>query len=178
MHYGNEEAFFDEVLLTSDANGNLLEESKTVQSKVYEKVFLDLQQDEVEMIQPQFQTLYTQLIDKFQREGSVQPEKMIQQEDATLGQILTDILLEDEEHQLHQWEKKNIFVKDRKSVIGQLVSETILTFRRYLVDQKIQNLVTAAQEQEVRAEETELLEEVMQYQSLKKILSKKLNRVL
>ena len=76
------------------------------------------------------------------------------------------------------WEKKNIFVKDRKSVIGQLVSETILTFRRYLVDQKIQNLVTAAQEQEVRAEETELLEEVMQYQSLKKILSKKLNRVL
>jgi DNA primase len=178
LHYGNEEAFFDEVLLTSDANGNLLEESKTVQSKVYEKVFLDLQQDEVEMIQPQFQTLYTQLIDKFQREGSVQPEKMIQQEDATLGQILTDILLEDEEHQLHQWEKKNIFVKDRKSVIGQLVSETILTFRRYLVDQKIQNLVTAAQEQEVRAEETELLEEVMQYQSLKKILSKKLNRVL
>jgi len=178
LHYGNEEAFFDEVLLTSDANGNLLEESKTVQSKVYEKVFLDLQQDEVEMIQPQFQTLYTQLIDKFQREGSVQPEKMIQQEDAALGQILTDILLEDEEHQLHQWEKKNIFVKDRKSVIGQLVSETILTFRRYLVDQKIQNLVTAAQEQEVRAEETELLEEVMQYQSLKKILSKKLNRVL
>ena len=63
-------------------------------------------------------------------------------------------------------------------MIGQLVSETILTFRRYLVDQKIQNLVTAAQEQEVRAEETELLEEVMQYQSLKKILSKKLNRVL
>ncbi len=178
LHYGNEEAFFDEVLVSSDADGNLVEESKTVQSKVHEKVFLDLQQDEVEMIQPEFQKLYNQLIHTFQSEGKVQPEKMIQQEDTSLGQILTDILLADEEHQLHAWEKKNIFVKDRKSVIGQLVSETILTFRRYLVDQKIQSLVTTAQEKHLPTGETELLEEVMQYQNLKKLLSKKLNRVL
>jgi DNA primase len=178
LHYGNEEAFFDEVLVSSDADGNLVEESKTVQSKVHEKVFLDLQQDEVEMIQPEFQKLYNQLIHTFQSEGKVQPEKMIQQEDTSLGQILTDILLADEEHQLHAWEKKNIFVKDRKSVVGQLVSETILTFRRYLVDQKIQSLVTTAQEKQLPTGETELLEEVMQYQNLKKLLSKKLNRVL
>lgn len=178
LHYGNEEAFFDEVLVSSDADGNLVEESKIVQSKVHEKVFLDLQQDEVEMIQPEFQKLYNQLIHTFQSEGKVLPEKMIQQEDAALGQLLTDILLEDEEHQLHDWEKKNIFVKERKSVVGQLVSETILTFRRHLVDQKIQNLVTVAQKKELPDGETELLEEVMQYQNLKKLLSKKLNRVL
>lgn len=178
LHYGNEEAFFDEVLVSSDAEGNLVEESKIVQSKVHEKVFLDLQQDEVEMIQPEFQKLYNQLIHTFQSEGKVLPEKMIQQEDAALGQLLTDILLEDEEHQLHDWEKKNIFVKERKSVVGQLVSETILTFRRHLVDQKIQNLVTVAQKKELPDGETELLEEVMQYQNLKKLLSKKLNRVL
>lgn len=178
LHYGNEEAFFDEVLVSSDAEGNLVEESKIVQSKVHEKVFLDLQQDEVEMIQPEFQKLYNQLIHTFQSEGKVLPEKIIQQEDAALGQLLTDILLEDEEHQLHDWEKKNIFVKERKSVVGQLVSETILTFRRHLVDQKIQNLVTVAQKKELPDGETELLEEVMQYQNLKKLLSKKLNRVL
>ena len=178
LHYGNEEAFFDEVLVSPDAEGNLVEESKILQSKVHEKVFLDLQQDEVEMIQPEFQKLYNQLINTFQTEGMVLPEKMIQQEDAALGQILTDILLADEEHQLHDWEKKNIFVKDRKSVVGQLVSETILTFRRHLVDQKIRNLVSAAKKREVPTEETELLEEVMQYQNLKKLLSKKLNRVL
>ena len=178
LHYGNEEAFFDEVLVSSDADGNLVEESKIVHSKVHEKVFLDLQQDEVEMIQPEFQKLYNQLIHTFQSEGKVLPEKMIQQEDDALGQLLTDILLEDEEHQLHDWEKKNIFVKERKSVVGQLVSETILTFRRHLVDQKIQNLVTVAQKKELPDGETELLEEVMQYQNLKKLLSKKLNRVL
>ena len=176
IQYGNDEAFFDELLVSSDEEGNLIEESKTVQSKVYEKVFLDLQQDEVEMIQPEFQALYTQLIDKFQREGKVKPEKMIQQEDPDIGKILTDMLLADEEYQLHDWEKKNIFVKDRKSAVGQLVTETILTFRRYLVDQKIQNLITTAKEEET--EQLDFLEEVMQYQNLKKLLSKKLNRVI
>ena len=176
VQYGNDEAFFDELLVSSDEEGNLIEESKTVQSKVYEKVFLDLQQDEVEMIQPEFQALYTQLIDKFQREGEVKPEKMIQQEDPDIGKILTDMLLADEEYQLHDWEKKNIFVKDRKSAVGQLVTETILTFRRYLVDQKIQNLMTTAKEEQT--EQLEFLEEVMQYQNLKKLLSKKLNRVI
>jgi DNA primase len=176
VQYGNDEAFFDELLVSSDEEGNLIEESKTVQSKVYEKVFLDLQQDEVEMIQPEFQALYTQLIDKFQREGEVKPEKMIQQEDPDIGKILTDMLLADEEYQLHDWEKKNIFVKDRKSAVGQLVTETILTFRRYLVDQKIQNLMSTTKEEQT--EQLEFLEEVMQYQNLKKLLSKKLNRVI
>lgn len=176
IQYGNDEAFFEELLVSSDEEGNLIEESKTVQSKVYEKVFLDLQQDEVEMIQPEFQTLYTQLMDTFQRNGEVKPEKMIQQEDPNVGKILTDMLLADEAYQLHDWEKKNIFVKDRKSAVGQLVTETILTFRRYLVDQKIQNLMTTAKEE--KTEQLEFLEEVMQYQNLKKLLSKKLNRVI
>ena len=73
IQYGNDDASFDELLVSSDKDGNLIEESKTVHSKVYEKVFLDLQQDEVEMIQPEFQSLYNQLIEKFQVEGTVQP---------------------------------------------------------------------------------------------------------
>ena len=178
LQYGNDDAFFDELLVSSDEEGNLIEESKIVQSKVYEKVFLDLQQDEVEMIQPEFQSLYTQLIEKFQIEGVVKPEKIIQQEDPSLGKILTDILMADDEYQLHNWEKKNIFVKDRKSVVGQLVSETILTFRRYLVDQKIQNLILSAKQVKQSTENSEFLEEVMQYQGLKKLLSRKLNRVI
>ena len=178
VHYGSDEAFFDESLIFSDSEGNLIEESKTVQSKVYEKVFLDLQQDEIEMVQPEYQSLYKQIIDSYQREGEIRPEKIIQQKENKIGNLLTDILLSDEEHQLHNWKKKNIFVKDRKSAVGQLVSETILTFRRYLVDQKIQNLVKNAKSKPKNYNEVEFLEEVMQYQNLKKLLSLKLNRVI
>lgn len=178
IQYGNQEATFDELIMSTDEDGNLVEESKTVLSKVYEKVFLDLQQDEVELIQPEFQELYAQLIESYQLEGVLKLEKIMQQENPTLGKIISDILLADEVHQLHDWEKKNIFVKQRQSVVGQLVSETILTFRRYLIDQKIQSLLVEVKEKKSTELETEFLEEVMQYQSLKKLLSQKLNRVL
>ena len=178
LQYGSHEASFNELYVTSDEEGNLIEESKTIQSKVYEKIFLDLQQDEVELIQPEFQLLYNQLIELFQTKGEIKIDKIIQQTDPNLGQILTDILIADEVHQLHDWEKKNIFVKDRKSAVGQLVSETILTFRRYLIDQKIKSLVESAQKSNAMSEHIEFLEDVIQYQNLKKLLSKKLNRVL
>ncbi|MDA0985485.1 MAG: DNA primase, partial [Bacteroidetes bacterium] len=108
IQYGNQEATFDELIMSTDEDGNLVEESKTVLSKVYEKVFLDLQQDEVELIQPEFQELYAQLIESYQLEGVLKLEKIMQQENPTLGKIISDILLADEVHQLHDWEKKNI----------------------------------------------------------------------
>jgi DNA primase len=63
-------------------------------------------------------------------------------------------------------------------VVGQLVSETILTFRRYLIDEKIQSLLQESKNSEASKNSSEFLEDVMQYQGLKKLLSKKLNRVL
>ena len=178
IQYGNHEASFEEIIVSSDADGNLIEESKTIHSKVYEKVFLDLQQDEVEFIQPEFRLLYDQLIHSYQMEGDLKLDKIIQQDDSSLGKIISDILLVEEIHQLHDWEKKNIFVKQRESVVGQLVSETILTFRRYLIDEKIQSLLQESKNSEASKNSSEFLEDVMQYQGLKKLLSKKLNRVL
>ena len=178
LKYGNQEADFDDLYVSYDEEGNITEEPKIVHSKVHEKIFLDLQQDEVELIQPEFQILYKQLIEHFQSERDVKPEKIIQQENPDLGKILSDILFEDEVHQLHDWEKKNIFVKDRKSAVGQLVSETILTFRRHLIDQKIQSLMDVAKKEDATEEDVSFLEEVIQYQNLKKVLSRKLNRVL
>jgi len=178
LKYGNQEADFDDLYVSYDEEGNITEEPKIVHSKVHEKIFLDLQQDEVELIQPEFQILYKQLIEHFQSERDVKPEKIIQQENSELGKILSDILFEDEVHQLHDWEKKNIFVKDRKSAVGQLVSETILTFRRHLIDQKIQSLMDVAKKEDANEEDVSFLEEVIQYQNLKKVLSRKLNRVL
>ena len=178
IQYGNHEASFDELIISSDKNGNLIEESKIIHSKVYEKIFLDLQQDEVEFIQPEFRSIYNKLIQSYQLEGKLELEKISHQEELNLGVIISDILLGNEIHQLHDWEKKNIFVKDRQNAVGQLVSETILTFRRYLIDEKIQSLMEESKSTDRLDEPSEFLEDVMQYQHLKKLLSKKLNRVL
>jgi DNA primase len=80
-----------------------------------------------------------------------------------------------EQHQLHEWEKRNIFVKNKGTEVVQLVSETILSLRRFLIDQKIIEL----QEQiKLNNKNDDILQEILSYQQLKKVISKRLNRVL
>ena len=177
LFYGNEEVEFDELFLTANVEGVLEEEPKIIKAKVFEKIFLDLQQDEIAFVNSHFQVLYDLLMRTFQTEGSVIMEKLLQECNDSLGQLLSDLLLEDEVHQLHQWDKKNILVKDKKASVGQLVSETILSLRRILIDQKIESMANT--KEDLGEKESNLvLEEIMQYQNLKKILSRKLNRVL
>ena len=58
--------------------------------------------------------------------------------------------------------------------MSQLVNETILNMRRYLIDKKINEL----QESQKDYYKGDVLEEVMSYYKLKKMLSAKLNRVV
>ncbi|MGB2514542.1 MAG: DNA primase, partial [Flavobacteriaceae bacterium] len=41
IHYGAHEAAFEELIIRADEHGNLVEESKTIHTKVFEKIFLD-----------------------------------------------------------------------------------------------------------------------------------------
>ena len=178
LHYGKEEAFFDEIFLLHGENGQIIEESKIVKSKVYEKIFLDLQQDEVELINPLYQELYIKLIELYQTEGKVTIDKLIRNLKPDLSQIVSDLLLSDEIYELHNWDKRNVFVKEKKSLVGQLVSETILSLRKNLIDQKIKTLVKNSKEKKGLSNNPDFLSEVINYQNLKKLLSKKLNRVI
>ncbi|MFL2629915.1 MAG: hypothetical protein ACJ0NO_05210 [Flavobacteriaceae bacterium] len=114
LHYGGEEALFDEIFLLQGNNGQVIEESKIIKSKVYEKVFLDLQQDEIELINPLYQELYNILIEFYQTEGKVIIDKLIRNLKPELSQIVSDLLLSDEIYELHNWDRRNVFVKDKK----------------------------------------------------------------
>ena len=176
--YGEEEAFFDEIFLLHGENGRIIEESKIIKSKVYEKIFLDLQQDEVELINPLYQELYSILIEFYQTQGKVIVDKLIRSIKPELSKIVSDLLLSDEIYQLHKWDQRNVFVKDKKSLVGQLVSETILSLRKSLIDQKIKSLIENSKEKKSLSDNSDFLSEVINYQNLKKLLSKKLNRVI
>jgi len=178
LHYGGEEALFDEIFLLQGNNGQVIEESKIVKSKVYEKVFLDLQQDEIELINPLYQELYNILIEFYQTEGKVIIDKLIRNLKPELSQIVSDLLLSDEIYELHNWDRRNVFVKDKKSLVGQLVSETILSLRKNLIDQKIKSLVINSKGEKGILKNPDFLSDIINYQNLKKLLSKKLNRVI
>tara|TARA_B100000767_G_scaffold275702_1_gene314458 strand:+ start:4220 stop:6181 length:1962 start_codon:yes stop_codon:yes gene_type:complete len=176
MLYGDREEVFKESVLSFSEEEDILEEVKEVKAKVFEKIFLDLQQDEVELANPDFKNLFYQLIQHFQVKGSLALDKIVPTLSGELSSLVSNILMGEEQHHLHDWEKKNIFVKSRDSQISQLVNETILTLRKLLIDKKIEEL--QKQVENTSEHNSEILEDVMSYYQLKKLVSNKLNRVI
>ena len=174
LKYGVEEIQFEDIILNKDEDGKLVEIKKNIRSKVFEKIYLDLQQDEIEFTHSPFRNIYKKLIDSFNNQESVSIDNFINDLDSNSSKIVSDILINDDKYQLHDWERKNIYVKKIGSELSQLVNETILNMRRYLIDKKINEL----QESKKNEDQGDVLEEVMSYYKLKKMLSAKLNRVV
>ena len=174
LKYGVEEIQFEDIILNKDKDGKLVEIKKKIRSKVFEKIYLDLQQDEIEFTHSPFRNIYKKLIDSFNNQESVSIDNFINDLDSNSSKIVSDILINDDKYQLHDWERKNIYVKKIGSELSQLVNETILNMRRYLIDKKINEL----QESKRDEDKGDVLEEVMSYYKLKKMLSAKLNRVV
>ena len=68
----------------------------------------------------------------------------------------------------------------KTSSVAQYVTDVILNLRRKLVDLKIEDLMNAIQQKTPDSEIniSEVLQEVMEYQFLKRVISEKLNRVI
>tara|TARA_R110002049_G_scaffold293731_1_gene478922 strand:+ start:1032 stop:1289 length:258 start_codon:yes stop_codon:yes gene_type:complete len=85
--------------------------------------------------------------------------------------------MEDERYKLDDWNRMNIFPKEKTQNIAQLVSETILSLRCFLIEQKVSEFKQKTLENKNDVNRN-VLEEVKDYSSLKMLLSRKLNRVL
>ena len=112
-------------------------------------------------------------LDEINRELDLKSEEALQE----LIEEISTILMEEDKYDLHQWERKNIYPKNKHSGIAQLVSETILTLRCYLIKKRIFKLQQGTEEK-VNGDNEETLEEIVNYLHLNKLLNKKLNRVL
>ena len=173
--YGNRIEKFDELILKKDKNGEVLMEPSAVESLVYEKIFLDLQQDEIEFTNESFKILYKKILSELQKNGELVLDVFLNSLDSELSNHVTSILMNEDRYQLHDWFSKDIVVKDKKKLISQLVSETILSLRTYLINEKVKELQSETQNNNSN---NEILEEITDYYKLKSLLSKKLNRVL
>lgn len=174
--YGTHQERFNDEILEKDDTGNLINKPVAVDYKVYEKIYLDLHQDEIEFSQPQFKTIYYQLIEGFNEKEDFKVQHYITSQDQEFSQTLSTILMEDEKYLLNNWESKNIFPKEKTQSIAQLTTETILTLRCNLITKRIEEL--RQQLKEGATDPRELLEEIMDFQKLLSNLSKRLNRVL
>lgn len=176
--YGTEEEEFEDLILDTNEAGEIEFTPEKSQAKVFEKIYLDLQDDEVEFTNTAFKDLYYEIITRLNQQQDVKIESLVNQLESDKAEVITDILMQEEKYQLHDWERNEIYVKEKKYTVSQIVSETILNLRRELVSKKIAELSAAIQKQEEASEKENSLQDIVDYITLKKILSEKLRRVL
>ena len=177
MLYGNRTEDFEDLVLKENDSGDLILEPVIQQAKVFEKIFLDLQDDEMEFSNEQFKTLYYTIIDRLNQSTDFDLRMFINTVDQDTSNAITSILMEEEKHALADWNRVEIYPKEKEDSVAQLTSETILSLRCFLIDQKVKEF----QQETLQNKNTvnkDILEEVKDYSGLKMLLSRKLNRVL
>jgi len=175
--YGDEEEEFEDLLLETNEAGEIGLKPEKVTSKVFEKIFLDLQDDEVEFANEEFKDVYYDIIAHLNQKQEVQLTTFLNQLAPEKSAAISTILMEDEKYVLHDWERKEIYVRKKQHGISQMVSETILNLRRHLISQKIMELSTSVKEN-AGTDTKEFLQSIIDYQGLKYVLTEKLRRVL
>ncbi|MFC7445619.1 DNA primase [Mesoflavibacter profundi] len=175
--YGDRKEEFEDSILKEKENGELGLEKVVQEARVFEKIYLDLQEDEMEFLNPQFKAIYFKIIETLNQDPQFKIQNLINTIDPVLAQEITSILMEDERYTLADWKRNNIFPKEKTDTVSQLVSETILTLRCFLIDQKVAYFQQQTLQNKTEVNK-EILEEVKDYSGLKMLLSRKLNRAL
>jgi len=174
--YGNETEDFEDLVLKESETGDLQLEPVVHKAKVFEKVYLDLQEDEMQFSDEKFKSLYYTIIDTLHQAEDFQLKDFINRLGQDMANEVTTILMEDERYRLHDWQRNHIIPKEKKETIAQLVSQTILSLRCFLIDQKVAEYQndTLREDANLRS----ILEDVNDYVKLKMLLSKKLGKVV
>lgn len=173
--YGNEEEQFVELIFETNEEDEIVEVEHKVVQKVYERIYLSLQEDEVQLTNLIFKQLYSDIMNYYHN-NAWSLDMYLKRLDSELSGQVTTILMEEEKESLHKWETQNIFVKQKKDGIAQYTTETILTLRMHLVNAIIDKYKSklAGVEQD-RA--FEILGIIMDYSALMNTFSKRLGQV-
>ncbi|WP_109299736.1 DNA primase [Aquimarina sp. AU474] len=175
--YGVQEEEFEDLIMKENEEGELVLEPEIHKIKVFEKIYLDLQDDEIEFTDQVFKDIYAILIEELHQVDEFKIESFINKIQPEIASEITEIMMREERYELHRWVDMEIHVKQKTDSIAEYVNNIILSLRGFLIDQKIKEL-----SQEMKAQNIEsnmnVLEDIRDYQILKKLLYRKLNRVI
>jgi DNA primase, catalytic core len=173
--YGQKECNFEEKFLYYDPDtGEEKIQETTQKMKVYEKLFLELQADEIELSTPEFRELYTFFIDQYQ-EGLQDISLIINKIPPSMASLVASFQAQEEDLHLHDWARKDVVVKDKDEDLPYAITSIILNLRKRLIDKKIESL-----REEIITIENEdgdpswSLQEVIEYNTLKNIIGRRL----
>ena len=175
---GNEDCVFTDTILVEEENGDLKEKQVQQTLKVYEKVFLELQEDEIEFANPDFKQIYDQLMTMFQEDASYDVSRLANELPVELSAKVSDLEMEDEFRHLDNWLKRDIVAKEKDRDLNRIISDIILNIRLLLIMLLINNLAEKTRTEITDEERKSIMEEVIGYNQLKTILGKRLNVIV
>lgn len=180
--YGNEQVDFVDFTSEIDDDGKKRIVKTNYSNEVCKEIYMHLQEDEIEFTDPVFLKIYYEIIHLLNQDQGISPELFTNHEDQDISAIVTDILMDEERYILSQWERHDIYVKNKQSYLPKLVMDVLYNLRRLLIAEKIHALkseLQAAQEiQEEIQDNRDALESIRDYTALKQLLFEKLNRVI
>ncbi|WMI69595.1 DNA primase [Mangrovimonas sp. YM274] len=175
--YGSETEDFDDLVLKEDEKtGDLKLEPVINTTKVFDKIFLDLQEDEMQFANPTFHNIYNSIMEELHNDKPFSTREFVNRLDQEMASEVTSILMEDERYSLHDWERNLIVPKQKNESIAQLVNQTILSLRCFLIDKKVAEYKNDTLREDV--DRMAIIEDVKDYLGLKMLLSRKLGKVV
>lgn len=180
--YGNREVDFVDFTMQTDEEGRKKIVKERYSNVVSNEIYVHLHEDEIEFTDPTFLKIYYEIINLLNQQQEISPDLFTNHEDMDISSRVTDILMEEEKYELSNWEKHQIFVKEKQSNLAKLVMDVLYNLRRLLIAEKIDSLKSGLTEEDgtlisVEAKQ-ETLESIRDYTALKQLLFEKLNRVL
>ena len=174
--YGSKEESFEDILLKADEQGEPIEVLEINSYKVFQRIYLSLQEDEVQLANSTFREIYNGLVLHYNENDDFNVEHYLMQLSPEHAQVVTDILMQEEKETLHNWEAKQIYVKHKNLSISQYVSETIVSLREYLINKLILDLMNEySNNPEMDLEEIKTT--VNDYNKLKVNLTNRIGRI-
>lgn len=178
--YGNKDVEFEDTYLRINEDGEEENYTEKRTLKVFEKIYMNLQEDEIEFSNPVFKSLVSQILNVYLQKGDFEKNEFLNQLDQTSEQIVIDILMNENKYELDGWlEKKQVFVKakDDEQVLKALISETLISYREYLIQNLTKELVESVKLNGNENSLQEAMQMINDYNKLKVSISTSIGRM-
>jgi len=178
LRYGNLTGEFEDFVLKDNDEGDLVLTSEINKEKVFNKIYMELQEDEIEFTNPKFKTIYELICKQYSENDSIDYKQLMNNVDEEdLSNEISSALLDNENHTLHRWDSKHIYINSKEELDPKEITQTILNLRRLLIKKKIEELSLSIKEQ-TELSHQEVLSETMDYKKLEMLISNKIGRVM
>jgi len=174
--YGQKELEFEEDYLKIDENGREIDYTEKKNKKIYEYLYLNLQQDEIEFSNNNFKNFYESIINKLLLSSELLSNN---EEEKDFTELATDIIMNDQKYTLDGWlSKKNVYVKDKENEeeLVRLTTDIVISYRECLIGRLLNDLLPSVVENR-NEQHPEILQSAIDYNNLKVRMTKKIGRM-